>query len=302
MSQPDIRLLGRADAALLDAFLRTHAATSMFLRSNARAAGLDDRGALFQASYLGAFAGGALVGVIAHCWNGRVLMQSPGPGILAALLEALIDLPTLARSGITGTCGDYRQVRAVMDRLKPDERSVQMDTHETLFGLELAQLKPADLAHRGQAICRRIAERDLARLLAWRFEYAVEALGAARESVKAEEEAAFLRSQLERGHGFVLEDAETGALLATAAFNAALPEIVQIGGVWTPPELRGRGYARAVVTGQLSIARADGVRDAVLFADNPAAIRIYQAIGFRRIGDFGMNFLKTPWFPAGPRP
>jgi RimJ/RimL family protein N-acetyltransferase len=298
MSQLDIRLLTSADYAVLDAFLQKYTATSMFLRSNARDAGLDDRGGIFQASYLGAFEGGELVGMIAHCWNGRVLMQSPDLGVLEKLYRALLDLPTLPQRGINGACGDYRQVRALMGRLEPDARSVQMDTRETLFGLDLTQLTNSDLLQRGETICRRIEEPDLATLLAWRFDYGVEALQAARESIKAEEEAAFLRSQLENGHGFVLADARSGQLLATAAFNAALPDIVQVGGVWTPPELRGRGYARAVVTGQLLIARRDGVTDALLFADNPAAIRVYEAIGFRRIGDFGMIFLKEAWFPA----
>ena len=75
MSQPEIRLLTGVDYAVLEDFLRPHTATSMFLRSNARAAGLDDHGDMFQASYLGAFDGAELVGVIAHCWNGMILMH-----------------------------------------------------------------------------------------------------------------------------------------------------------------------------------------------------------------------------------
>src|SRR5206468_11065013 len=73
-----------------------------------------------------------------------------------------------------------------------------------------------------------------------------------------------------------------------------LPEIVQIGGVWTPPELRGRGYGRAVVAGSLLAARERNVRRAVLFADprNTAAQRAYLALGFRIAGDYGLVLLK----------
>jgi predicted GNAT family acetyltransferase len=78
-----------------------------------------------------------------------------------------------------------------------------------------------------------------------------------------------------------------------SVFNATLPEIVQIGGVWTPSELRGRGYARSVVAGSLLAAREQGVRRAVLFADplNAAARAAYLALGFRIVGDYGLVLL-----------
>src|SRR3546814_5637873 len=66
--------------------------------------------------------------------------------------------------------------------------------------------------------------------------------------------------------------------------------MVQIGNVWTPPELRGRGYARAVVAGALQYARRRGVADAILFTgdDNHAAQQAYVALGFTRIGDYAI--------------
>ena len=86
----------------------------------------------------------------------------------------------------------------------------------------------------------------------------------------------------------MLEAQEQGAPVAYSAFNARLPEIVQVGGVWTPPDRRGRGYARAVVAGSLLEARAEGVRRAVLFTSNPMARRAYEALGFRKIGEYGL--------------
>lgn len=65
-------------------------------------------------------------------------------------------------------------------------------------------------------------------------------------------------------------------------FNAQLPDIVQIGGVWTPPNMRGNGYAKCVVAGALLHARSIGVTQAILFTqkNNMAAQSAYQAIGF----------------------
>jgi RimJ/RimL family protein N-acetyltransferase len=256
---------------------------------------------MFQASYLGAFNDAELVGVIAHCWNGMILMQSPDLYILDNLYRALLTLRTVVARGIKGASEDYQQVRFIIDCLKPDARLVQMNTREGLFALDLTDLKIPLLIQTGKVICRRIEERDLTTLLPWRFDYSVEALGASRENIKEDEEQAFLRSYLENGHGFVLEEAKTRRLLSTTAFNAALPDVVQIGTVWTPPELRGRGYARAVVAGQLLFARDEGVKEANLFAENAAEIRVYEAVGFQKIGDFGITLLKEPWFAEGSR-
>ena len=69
------------------------------------------------------------------------------------------------------------------------------------------------------------------------------------------------------------------------------------GGVWTPPELRGRGYGRAAVAASLLDARADGVGRSILFTgdDNVPAIKAYAALGYRLIGDHRILLLK----PAG---
>jgi predicted GNAT family acetyltransferase len=65
---------------------------------------------------------------------------------------------------------------------------------------------------------------------------------------------------------------------------------VQIGGVWTPPPLRSQGFARAAVAGALLAARARGVPRSVLFTeeDNHPAKAAYRALGYQRVGDYGM--------------
>jgi predicted GNAT family acetyltransferase len=71
-----------------------------------------------------------------------------------------------------------------------------------------------------------------------------------------------------------------------------LPDIVQLGGIYTPPELRGRGYAKAAVDASLLAAIERGATRAVLFTNNPSAARSYEAVGFRRLGDYGLVLLK----------
>lgn len=90
-----IRILGPGDEAALESFLLPRAESSMFLRGNARAAGLVDRGERQQATYAAAFEDGRIVAVAAHCWNGNVILQAPGrleevaaAAVAASLLEA----------------------------------------------------------------------------------------------------------------------------------------------------------------------------------------------------------------------
>ena len=62
--------------------------------------------------------------------------------------------------------------------------------------------------------------------------------------------------------------------------------VTRISGVWTPPGLRGRGYASGVVAA-LSIARLDAGDACMLYTDlaNPTSNAIYTAMGYRRVGD-----------------
>ena len=89
---------------------------------------------------------------------------------------------------------------------------------------------------------------------------------------------------------FLINTDGSAANASAFSFNATTPERVQIGGVWTPPEWRGRGYARAVVAGALLDGKAEGATRGVLFTDiaNLSAQRAYYALGFEVIGDYGI--------------
>jgi ABC-type sugar transport system substrate-binding protein/N-acetylglutamate synthase-like GNAT family acetyltransferase len=99
---------------------------------------------------------------------------------------------------------------------------------------------------------------------------------------------------LDRGRTWVLED--RGEPVACSSFNTAIKEAVQVGGVWTPPELRRRGYGRAVVAVALLDARREGVEKAILFTgeSNFAAQKAYVALGFQHIGDYRLMSLRAP--------
>jgi GNAT superfamily N-acetyltransferase len=285
---PQLRLLRPGDEAALDAFLARHADTSMFLRSNARSAGLTDRGQPMQATYVAALEGGRIAGVAAHCWNGMVLVQAPEGGhAAAAALEAV------RRSGrtVTGFSGPWDQVVAARAALGLGAAPAAKDSRDELYVLDLARLVvPPELAS-GALRCRHPTAIELELLVDWRVRFAVEALGATDGPDLHQASADDVRLQHERGTDWLLLAGATP--VSYSVFNAMLADIVQIGGVWTPPELRGRGYARSVVAGSLLAARKQGIARAVLFADpaNEAARRAYLRLGFRIVGDYGLVLL-----------
>jgi RimJ/RimL family protein N-acetyltransferase len=282
----EIRILVPDDKAALETFLLPRVESSMFLIGNMRAAGLIDSGQIYEGTYAAAFEGSGIVGVVAHFWNGMLIFQAPAH--LGALWRA-----ATRSSGrrIKGLIGPREQVTAAKEDLGLRERMVQMDEIEYLYSLALADLVVPNGLRSGQLLGRRIEPRDLELVTGWRVAFAVQGLGEEESPRLWESTRASLTRSMERGWTWVLED--RGRPVATSSFNIAISEAVQIGGVWTPPELRRRGYGRAVVAVSLEDARAEGATTAILFTgvDNIPAQRAYQALGFRRIGDYRLLLL-----------
>jgi uncharacterized protein len=273
--------LGPGDEAELERFLLAHADSSMFLRANARAAGLVDRGEPLQATYVAARVGGAIVAVAAHTWNGMVIMQ----GSLDAVGDAACAAVERTGRAVNGFSGPYAQVVAARTALGLADKPAALDSREDLFALALDQLRvPPPLAD-GRWSCRHPVEEDRVEVGRWVFEYQIEALGA-EPTPEREEEARKRFAPSDSGWLLVVD----GERVAMSGFSAQLPDAVQIKGVYTPRALRGRGYARAVVAGSLLDARARGVQRSILFTpqQNHAARAAYLALGYRVVGEYGL--------------
>jgi len=79
---------------------------------------------------------------------------------------------------------------------------------------------------------------------------------------------------------------DDGRPVSMAYASRANGGITRISGVWTPPELRGHGYASGVVAALSRERQAAGER-CMLYTDlaNPTSNAIYVAMGYRRVGD-----------------
>lgn len=257
----------------------------MFLLANSHAAGLVDQGQPLQGTYVAAVEEGKWVGVAALFWNGMLVLQAPDPHALETVARAAI-----LRSGRTlrGLAGPRAQVDAALPALGLTARETALDSREKLYELALEHLRVPQALASGRVLCRRPRASELDLLAAWRTEFSIESLGLTDgEDLRAVSRAELLRQDAD---GSVWIAAEGEGPLSHSAFNARLPGIVQVGGVWTPPELRGRGYARCAVAGSLREARREGTKRAVLFTaeENAPARAAYEALGFRVVGDYGL--------------
>ncbi|MFG2065134.1 GNAT family N-acetyltransferase [Micromonospora sp. NPDC048871] len=81
-----------------------------------------------------------------------------------------------------------------------------------------------------------------------------------------------------------------GALVAVAGVHVYSPafQVAALGNVTTHPAWRGRGLASAVVARLCGLLRAE-VEHVTLNvkADNGAAVRLYERLGFRRVAEYG---------------
>ena len=272
-----MRRLGEGDRGAVEAFLRGRVETSMFPLSNLARHGMAG-GHPRAMRFWGA--GEPLEAVLGVTEEGMVLPQL-GPEIARDASEAL------AGHRVLGAIGESGQVAALRGAMGLAGAPAQLDAEEPLFTLDLAELRMPGVA--GLTLGP-LSDAPRPLMTRWRADYGREVLGwTANADAQAETD---IEAELAAGQHRVLW--RDGEPVAGVGFNARLPGIVQVGGVWTPPELRGQGFARAAVALHLAEARAEGVSRAILFSASEPAARAYRALGFREIGRFTLLVFAEP--------
>lgn len=110
-------------------------------------------------------------------------------------------------------------------------------------------------------------------------------------------EPAPVRTNVERslaeGNIYLWED--SGRPVSLAAKSRRTPHGCTIGPVYTPPDVRGRGYASACVAALSQHILDEGKAFCTLFTDlaNPTSNHIYQQIGYRPVNDFALYTLRA---------
>lgn len=267
----------QADLPDIVACLSAQPEKAMFPLSNLREYGLDGTGDYAVAVWLRRD-NGQVRDVLSLSNAGMVLPYLPGGDFDNAAAA-------LTGQRLTGMAGPMPDVRGLQAALELTETPCLMDEDEGHFHLSLDDLiVPEGDTH---IVPAGPAHRDL--LIDWMTDYQLNTLHTQPERARPMAETGVDRA-LRLGRRVILLQGDQP--VATTAFNATLPDIVQIGGVYTPPALRGLGHARRAVALHLDAARETGVRAATLFASSAAAIAAYGAVGFHRIGDWTLSLFR----------
>lgn len=257
-------------------FLRGNVDCAMFPLSNLAEFGLDGDHAYAPQMWMNRN-GGEVTGVLCVTRNRTVLPVCPA--------EAAADV--LRGSRVFRIMGPAELCRPLISALGLDGAGALVDREDPHYALGLSDLRVPE----GPGQLRSLGDADRDEMIDWSTAYHAEVLGSPLGAAAKDGRRAYDSMLARDSHRVLMDD---GRPLAMTGFNAALPDIVQIGGVYTPPGLRGQGHARRALALHLAEARARGVQRSILFAANPSAQRAYEAIGFRRIGDMTLFLLKEP--------
>lgn len=259
------------DLPEVKAFLNARVIQSMFPLANLDAHGLNGDHPRSPSFWL-TKKDGEITDVLTVTQEGVLMPQCPTK-TWVGVKEAL------KNRDLSGIIGPADQARSLQDMLGLKAAPTTLDHDEPQYELALKDLIVPD----GRGDIVPLADADREDMIAWRTAYDIEALNTPIDEAGPIATRDYESYVANRSH-VALMDGDTA--LCTTGFNARLPDIVQIGGVYTPPELRGNGHARRAVALHLHQAKQQGVKRATLFSANENASRAYQAIGFTYIGQW----------------
>lgn len=268
-----IRAANASDIPAILDFLAQHEATSMFPMGNLLGLGPATESWIFGSE-------GRIEGYLGLTASGILLPQAPDADW--SLVRPLLEGRTIA-----GLVGPADQCDGLARALGLADAPARLNAVEAGFTLELSNLQMPQTY--GFALTP-IRESDLPLICDWRAAALVETQGFTPETAMAEARRDVQGWQAAQSHRILWRD---GKALSMAGVTARIPQVVQIGGVYTPSVLRNQGHARRAVAMLLDEARQSGIRRAVLFAMSDHAVRAYTAIGFRPSHNFSLRLFAT---------
>ncbi|MFI0710119.1 GNAT family N-acetyltransferase [Streptomyces inhibens] len=203
----------------------------------------------------------------------RTVLLSPMPDGAAAELVDVLAHEQLAIPGVNAGRATAEAVAAAWQRRHGG--TVRTAEQHRLY--RLGELTPPAPAPPGAARLATTADRDL--LLAWFTAFAAEVGDPPPRDARAVDDRI--------AHGRCLLWEADGRPVSMAGVTRTLFGMARVAPVYTPPELRGHGYAGAATAAASRAAQDEGVHELLLFTDlaNPTSNALYQRLGYRPVED-----------------
>jgi uncharacterized protein len=157
--------------------------------------------------------------------------------------------------------------------------------HEPVLAQGVYALRQVRPVRRAPGAARTATQGDRDLLRRWLTDFSTESLPDPGREIGRIERNLDVRLGADDAGYWLWED--DGAPVSLSGFGGPTPNGIRIGPVYTPPEHRRRGYATSLVAEQSASLLERGYRLCCLYTDlaNPTSNRIYEEIGYERVGD-----------------
>jgi hypothetical protein len=207
-----------------------------------------------------------------------LVLADPVPErVPAALLDAVVEQDP----DVPGVIGNQPYVGPAAEALAGvTHRTTEVTLRQGVYALGTVLAIPKAP---GSARAAGASDREL--LKRWIIEFAHESLPNPERDLERLDRG--LDARLSPGSGGFWLWEDEGEAVSLSGFGGPTGSGIRIGPVYTPPELRRRGYATALVAEQSRWLLEQGYRFCFLYTDltNPTSNAIYERIGYRRVGE-----------------
>lgn len=270
------------------AFLKERENFSLFLLGNFESYGSHLGPALFSGNFKVVFDQNQnIVAVFCLTRSGNLLVESK---INNLLFQQILSSCLEEKIPIEGLLGSWDFCRSFWDFLK-EKQIIQRDVFsekQVLFSTDLNQKTYPATNH-----VRLLKEKDIDSWIPMRIDYLKES-GLPNHLSKDELAGQFLEKVEKKViWGLFIEE----ELVSIAELNAKAFDLGQVGGVYTPPKYRKKGYAKSVMRQLLHDAQTlHQLRKIIIFTGetNLPAQKVYKSLGVSQQGFFALFFGSPP--------
>jgi len=218
-----------------------------------------------------------------------VVLSNPIPDAALPLLVADLERSQPDVPGVVGETNASRQFAEQWARTTG--RSHRLNLSERIFRLERV-IAPRPVA----GAMRPVAEADRELIARWLAAFTTEALGQDVDMARMREFAGRWIAREARAMYFWVVDGEPVSMVGV---SGETPNGIRVAPVYTPSDLRGRGYATALTAAVTQKQLDGGKRYCFLFTDlaNPTSNHIYRSIGYEPVADASDYRFELPAAP-----
>jgi GNAT superfamily N-acetyltransferase len=267
-------------------FLKQHENYTLFLLGNFENYGFK----LSQAPYSGNFklirSHNEIVGVFSLTKKGSLLIETKArDSIFEMVLKSCLE----ESMSLTGLVGNWEFCNPFWNFLKNKNviHTETFNSKEILYGIDLSNISILP-----QPNVRLLTEEDYLQWKPLRLDYLIEE-GVPNDLSDEQLFDIYLDKVRKKiNWGFFLQD----KLVSIADLNAKALDLGQVGGVYTIPSFRKKGYSKSVMQQLLLDAKKlHSIRKLIIFTGekNFAAQKLYNALGVQHIGYFSLLFGKS---------